>query len=200
MEEEEEKNRKAARKLRFSVKIRGEIVNQNDDGNNGRDNERTIEILYRCVLIGTHRHRAERAERNRCSSSSFVECSSRYSKRGRFCVTFSRKRSMRHFGPSIGQTTGGKFLFFFLFCLLLLPPSFFSFFFFLFFWHLSILRKLSKVCSRRTRGSSVSKSADRYIFFPFVTSFDSLIRYRFSIASQRIFLEDRRVRNSLFSR
>ena len=93
-----------------------------------------------------------------------------------------------------------KIPFFFLFCLLLLPPSFFSFFFFLFFWHLSILRKLSKVCSRRTRGSSVSKSADRYIFFPFVTSFDSLIRYRFSIASQRIFLEDRRVRNSLFSR
>lgn len=198
MEEEEEKNRKAARKLRFSVKIRGEIVNQNDDGNNGRDNERTIEILYRCVLIGTHRHRAERAERNRCSSSSFVECSSRYSKRGRFCVTFSRKRSMRHFGPSIGQTTGGKFLFFFFSaCFSFLLPFFF---FFSFFWHLSILCKLSKVCSRRTRGSSVSKSADRYIFFPFVTSFDSLIRYRFSIASQRIFLEDRRVRNSLFSR
>lgn len=89
-----------------------------------------------------------------------------------------------------------KIPFFFLFCLLLLPPSFF----FLFFWHLSILCKLSKVCSRRTRGSSVLKSADRYIFFPFVTSFDSLIQYRFSIASQRIFLEDRRVRNSLFSR
>lgn len=90
-----------------------------------------------------------------------------------------------------------KIPFFFLFCLLLLPSSYF---FFLFFWHLSILRKLSKVCSRRTRGSSVLKSADRYIFFPFVTSFDSLIQYRFSIASQRIFLEDRRVRNSLFSR
>lgn len=148
-------------------------------------------------LVGIHRHRAERAERNRCFSSSFVECSSRYSKRGRFCVTFSRKRSMRHFGPSIGQTTGGKFLFF---SFLLASPSFFLFFFFLFFWHLSILRKLSKVCSRRTRGSSVLKSADRYIFFPFVTSFDSLIQYRFSIASQRIFLEDRRVRNSLFSR
>ena len=145
MEEEEEKNRKAARKLRFSVKIRGEIVNQNDDGNNGRDNERTIEILYRCVLIGTHRHRAERAERNRCSSSSFVECSSRYSKRGRFCVTFSRKRSMRHFGPSIGQTTGGKFLFFFLFCLLLLPPSFFLFFFFFFLASLDSLQALESV-------------------------------------------------------
>lgn len=77
-------------------------------------------------LVGIHRHRAERAERNRCFSSSFVECSSRYSKRGRFCVTFSRKRSMRHFGPSIGQTTGGKFLFF---SFLLASPSFFLFFF-----------------------------------------------------------------------
>lgn len=86
--------------------------------------------------------------------------------------------------------------FFFSACFSFLLPIFF----FLFFWHLSILRKLSKVCSRRTRGSSVLKSADRYIFFPFVTSFDSLIQYRFSIASQRIFLEDRRVRNSLFSR
>lgn len=179
-------------KLCFSVKIRGEIVNQNGDGNNGRNNERMIEILYRCVLIGIHRHRAERAERNRCSSSSFVECSSRYSKRGRFCVTFSRKRSMRHFGPSIGQTTGGKFLFF-----SFLPASPSSC---LFFWHLSILCKLSKVCPRRTRSLSILKSADRYIFFPLVTSFDSLIQYRFSIASQRIFLEDRRVRNSLFSR
>lgn len=81
-------------------------------------------------LVGIHRHRAERAERNRCFSSSFVECSSRYSKRGRFCVTFSRKRSMRHFGPSIGQTTGGKFLFF---SFLLASPSFFLFFFFSFF-------------------------------------------------------------------
>lgn len=135
-----------------------------------------------------------------------VECSSRYSKRGRFCVTFSRKRSMRHFGPSIGQTTGGKFFFLSFLSLLPPPPPPFFFFLLLFFRHLSILCKLSKVCSRRTRGSSILESADRYIYiyisFPrsFVTSFDSLIQYRFSIASQRIFLEDRRIRNSLFSR
>ena len=157
MEEEEEKNRKAARKLRFSVKIRGEIVNQNDDGNNGRDNERTIEILYRCVLIGTHRHRAERAERNRCSSSSFVECSSRYSKRGRFCVTFSRKRSMRHFGPSIGQTTGGKFLFFFFSaCFSFLLPFFFFFFFF---FGISRFFASSRKCARVELVARVSRRA-----------------------------------------
>ena len=85
------------------------------------------------------------------------------------------------------------------FFLLLLLSFFLSFFFF--FRHLSILCKLSKVCSRRTRGSSILESADRYISsFPFVTSFDSLIQYRFSIASQRISLEGRRIRNSLFSR
>lgn len=90
-----------------------------------------------------------------------VECSSRYSKRGRFCVTFSRKRSMRHFGPSIGQTTGGKF--FFSFLSLLTSSSSSSSFLSFFFRHLSILCKLSKVCSRRTRGSSILESADRYI-------------------------------------
>ena len=138
--------------------------------------------------------------------SVLLECSSRYSKRGRFCVTFSRKRSTtRHFGPSIGQTTGGKFFFFLSFLSLLTSSSsssFLSFFLsFFFFRHLSILCKLSKVCSRRTRGSSILESADRYISsFPFVTSFDSLIQYRFSIASQRISLEGRRIRNSLFSR
>lgn len=59
-----------------------------------------------------------------------VECSSRYSKRGRFCVTFSRKRSMRHFGPSIGQTTGGKFFFSFLSLLTSSSSSSFLSFFF----------------------------------------------------------------------
>lgn len=93
-----------------------------------------------------------------------VECSSRYSKRGRFCVTFSRKRSMRHFGPSIGQTTGGKF--FFSFLSLLTSSSSSSSFLSFFFRHLSILCKLSKVCSRRTRGSSILESADRYISPP----------------------------------
>lgn len=104
--------------------------------NNTCSKKKVIETFCRYIPIGIH-HRAERAERNRCSSSS-VECSSRYSKRGRFCVTFSRKRSMRHFGPSIGQTTGGKFFFF--------PP--FPFFFFLLFFGISRSFASPRKCAR----------------------------------------------------
>lgn len=126
-----------------------------------------------------------------------VECSSRYSKRGRFCVTFSRKRSMRHFGPSIGQTTGGKFFFsfspYFFLLLLLLSFLFFS-------ASLDPLQALESVLASNSRLEYLGERGSVYISFPFVTSFDSLIQYRFSIASQRIFLEGRRIRNSLFSR
>lgn len=127
-----------------------------------------------------------------------VECSSRYSKRGRFCVTFSRKRSMRHFGPSIGQTTGGKF--FFSFLSLLTSSSSSSFLSFFFSASLDPLQALESVLASNSRLEYLGERGSVYISFPFVTSFDSLIQYRFSIASQRIFLEGRRIRNSLFSR
>ena len=146
-------------------------------------------------------HRLERAERNRCFSSARlvtrngVDFAWRFPGNGRRRGTLARRSGKRQ--------AENSFFFSLSFLSLLLPPPppFFLSFFLFFFRHLSILCKLSKVCSRRTRGSSILESADRYISsFPFVTSFDSLIQYRFSIASQRISLEGRRIRNSLFSR
>lgn len=91
-----------------------------------------------------------------------------------------------------------KILFFFpfspyFFLLLLLSFLFFS-------ASLDLLQALESVLASNSRLEYLGERGSVYISFPFVTSFDSLIQYRFSIASQRIFLEGRRIRNSLFSR
>lgn len=106
-------------------------------------------------------HRAERAERNRCFSSSQssarlvtrngVDFAWRSPGNGR-CGTLARRSGKR-------QAENSFFLSFLSLLLPPPPPPFFPFFF----RHLSILCKLSKVCSRRTRGSSILESADRYI-------------------------------------
>ena len=126
-------------------------------------------------------------------------------KRGRFCVTFSSGNGRcGTFGSSIGQTTGRKIPFFFLFLFFPLFLLSSCFFLLLFFRHLSILRRPSKVRSRRTRGLEYLEEQrigiSSFRSLRRVASFDSLIQYRFSIVSQRISLEDRRIRNSLFSR
>ena len=102
--------------------------------------------------------------------SVLLECSSRYSKRGRFCVTFSRKRSTtRHFGPSIGQTTGGKFFFFLSFLSLLTSSSsssFLSFFLSFFFFGISRSFASSRKCARVELEARVSWRARIGIYPP----------------------------------
>ena len=102
--------------------------------------------------------------------SVLLECSSRYSKRGRFCVTLSRKRSTtRHFGPSIGQTTGGKFFFFslsFLSLLLPPPPPFFLSFFFFFSASLDPLQALESVLASNSRLEYLGERGSVYILLP----------------------------------
>ena len=111
---------------------------------------------------------------------------------------------MRHFWlvDRANDRPENSFFFLFLFFPLFLLSS--CLFLLLFFRHLSILRRPSKVRSRRTRGLEYLEEQrigiSSFRSLRRVASFDSLIQYRFSIVSQRISLEDRRIRNSLFSR
>lgn len=142
-------------------------------------------------------HRAERAERNRCFSSS--QSSARLVTRNGVDFAYVLPETVdAALWPVDRANDRRKILFFFpfspyFFLLLLLSFLFFS-------ASLDPLQALESVLASNSRLEYLGERGSVYISFPFVTSFDSLIQYRFSIASQRIFLEGRRIRNSLFSR